>query len=73
MLKTIMNLPNYVQISTYQINMHQFLEMLTTALLQINSGNTNAVTLKSFSAPTSPKEDIHAGNIPKSEYLKNCK
>ena len=64
------DLPNYVQISTYQVNMSQFLELLTSALLQINSGNTNAMALKSFSAPTSPKEDIHAGNIPKSEYLK---
>ncbi len=63
-------LPSYVQISTYQINMPQFLEMLTTALLQIKSGNTNAVTLKSFSAPISPKDNIRAGNIPKSEYLK---
>ena len=63
-------LPSYVQISTYQINMSQFLEMLTSALLQINSGTNNPIVLKSFTAPTSPQDNIAAGNIPKSEYLK---
>ena len=50
--------------------MPQFLEMLTSALLQINSGTNNPIVLKSFTAPTSPQDNIVAGNIPKSEYLK---
>ncbi len=50
--------------------MPQFLEMLTTALLQINSGTNNPIAVKSFTAPTSPQDNIVAGNIPKSEYLK---
>jgi transglutaminase-like putative cysteine protease len=63
-------LPTYVQISTYNVNMNQFLEMLATALQQINSGTNNPITVKSFSAPTSPQDSIVAGNILKSEYLK---
>ncbi len=63
-------LPTSVQISSYQINMSQFLEMLTSALLQINSGTNNPIVVKSFTAPTSPQDNIRTGNIPKSEYLK---
>ena len=44
--------------------------MLTSALLQINSGTNNPIAVKSFTAPTSPQDNIRAGNIPKSEYLK---
>lgn len=69
-IETTKNLPNYVQISTYQINMNQFLEMLASALLQINNGTNNPITVKSFTAPTSPKDNIVSGNLLKSEYLK---
>ena len=50
--------------------MSQFLELLTTALLQINSGNSNLIPLRNFTAPPNPIENIHAGNIPKAEFLK---
>lgn len=63
-------LPNYVQIGSTQVSMPQFLELLTTTLLQINAGNTNPVTLKSFIDPANPQDDIRIGNIYKSEYLK---
>jgi uncharacterized protein YpmS len=69
-VETYHKLPNYVQISTYQVDMSQFLEMLTTALLQVKNGNTSPITLKSFSASTNSKDDIVTGNILKAEYLK---
>jgi hypothetical protein len=50
--------------------MSQFLELLTTALLQINSGNNNTIILRNFTAPVNPKESINTGNIYKTEYLK---
>ena len=59
-------LPNYVLIGSSQMSTPQFLELLTTALLQINKGNNNLIPLREFSAPTSPRENIHAGNIPQS-------
>jgi hypothetical protein len=50
--------------------MSQFLELSTTALLQITSGNNNTIILRNFTAVTSTKDSIRAGNIYKSEYLK---
>ena len=50
--------------------MSQFLELLTTAILQINSGNNNPIPLMNFTAPTSPQDNIISGNIYKAEYLK---
>ncbi len=50
--------------------MSQFLELLTTAILQINSGNNNSIPLRNFTAPTSSQDNIISGNIYKAEYLK---
>ena len=69
-IETYHKLPSTVNINGTNVTMSQFLELSTTALLQINSGNNNPITLKSFSSPTSPIENIHAGNIPKAEFLK---
>jgi transglutaminase-like putative cysteine protease len=69
-IETNHKLPNYVQIGSNQVSMSQFLELLTSALLQINSGQNSTIPLRSFSAPTSPQDSIKAGNIYKTEYLK---
>ena len=50
--------------------MPDFLKLLTTALLQINSGNNNPIPLKSYSDPASPKDSVISGDMLKSEYLK---
>jgi hypothetical protein len=63
-------LPTNLNIGNWDMNMSQFLEILVTATIQINSGNNNPIPLMDFSAPTSPKDNIHAGNIYKAEYLK---
>ena len=69
-IETNKRLPNSVQIGSTQISMPQFLELLTTATIQINNGNTNPIPLRTFSAPANPIESINPGNIPKAEYLK---
>ena len=69
-VETNRTLPSSVLIGSSQVTMHQFLELLTTALLQINSGNSNLIPLRNFSAPASPIDNIYAGNIPKAEFLK---
>ena len=69
-VETNRTLPNYVTIGTTQVQMPDFLKLLTSALLQINSGTNNPIVLKSFTAPTSPKDSLAAGNMLKSEYLK---
>ena len=63
-------LPRYVTINNVNVTMSQFLELLTTATIQINNGNSNSLALKNYSDPISPMENIHAGNIFKAEYLK---
>ena len=56
-VETNYRLPDYVTIGTSQVTMSQFLELLTSALLQINNGNNNAIPLKSFNDATNPKEE----------------
>ncbi|MGZ7209414.1 MAG: hypothetical protein ACXVHV_06030, partial [Methanobacterium sp.] len=63
-------LPENVTINGTTVNMAQFLELMMTATLQINSGNTNPIPLRTFNLPTNPVDDIRAGNIAISEYLK---
>ena len=69
-IETNHQLPSSVLKWIKSVTMHQFLELLTTALLQINSGNSNLIPLRTFSAPASPIDNIYAGNIPKAEFLK---
>ena len=69
-IETNQKLPDNVLIGTTQVSMPQFLELLTTATIQINNGNTNPIPLRTFSAPANPIESINPGNIPKAEYLK---
>ncbi|AXV39238.1 MAG: hypothetical protein CIT02_02330 [Methanobacterium sp. BAmetb5] len=69
-IETTRLLPKTVLIGTTNVTMPQFLELLATTTIQINNGNNNPVTLKNFTAPTKPLENIVAGNIPKTEYLK---
>ena len=63
-------LPNFVTINGINVNMPQFLELLTTALMQINSGNNSNIPLYSFTSPSNPRDNIKSGNILKAEYLK---
>lgn len=64
------NLPSYVDISGTNITISQFLELLTTALLKINQGTNDTLYLSSFIGSNASRDNIHAGNIQKSEYLK---
>jgi hypothetical protein len=50
--------------------MFQFLKLAATATIQINSGSTSLIALKSYSAPVNSIDNIRAGNFQKSEYLK---
>ncbi len=64
------SLPGSVLVGSTQVTMSQFLELLATATIQINNGNSNAIALRNFSAPTNPIENIKSGNILMAEYLK---
>ena len=73
-IETSHKLPNYVQIGSNNVSMSQFLELLTTALLQINRGNSNPNTINECSAaPTSPIENITCRKHSQSGIFENCK
>jgi glutamine amidotransferase-like uncharacterized protein len=62
-------LPNYVNINNQQVTMASFLNLLTTATLQVNSGSTTDIPLKSVNPPNNESGTIKSGNIQKSEFL----
>ena len=62
-------LPNYVTIGTTQVQMPDFLKLLTANLLQINSGKTTSITLKSIISAPKPTESVKSGTINKAGYL----
>lgn len=62
-------LPGYITISTYQVSLPQFLQLLTDNLININSGLVTSVTMKNVNNPSNPVETISSGNIYKSEYI----
>ncbi len=69
-VETNLEFPNYVTISGNEVKMGPFLEMLMTALVQINTSSNNLIPLKNYSNPSNPIDNIRSGNIGATEYLK---
>ncbi len=68
-VQTNNRLPNYVTISNVEITMPQFLQLMTTNLLNINKGLTTPITLTTVQSPSDPPETVKNGDILKSNYL----
>ena len=68
-VETNNKLPNYVTIGSSQVTMPQFLQLLVTGLLQINSGTSTSMTLTSVNAPTNSSGSYMYVNIYKTDYL----
>jgi transglutaminase-like putative cysteine protease len=68
-VETNHKLPNYVTIGTTQVEMPEFLKLLTAGLLQINNGTTTSITLKDINSAAKPSESVKSGNITKAGYL----
>ena len=68
-IETNHKLPNYVTNGTTQVEMPEFLKLLTTGLLQINNGTTTSITLKDINSAAKPSESVKSGNITKAGYL----
>ncbi|WP_292759415.1 transglutaminase domain-containing protein, partial [Methanobacterium sp.] len=62
-------LPNYVTLGSTQVNMAQFLHLLTTATVNLNNKNTAPVYLNSETLPSSSYEQMTSGNIYLNEYV----
>lgn len=68
-IETSKRLPEYVTIGSSQVQMSDFLKLLTTALLQINSGKSTSITLETVNHAANPTENIKSGTITKAGYL----
>ncbi len=62
-------LPNFVTIGTTQVKMSDFLKLMTTSVLQLNSGKTTPIVLQNVFAPTNSTGSFTSGNINKAGYL----
>ncbi len=63
-------LPNYVTISNTEITMPQFLQLITTNLLNINKGLNTPLNLPTAKTPSNYTETVKTGEILETEYLK---
>ena len=68
-IETNHKLPNYVTIGTTQVQMPEFLKLLTADLLQLNNGTTTSITLKDINGAVKPSESVKSGNLTKANYL----
>jgi glutamine amidotransferase-like uncharacterized protein len=62
-------LPASVTVGSKVVTTSQYLYLLTSSLLRINSGITTPVTIKSVSSPGANTATIKSGNIAKTEYI----
>jgi len=62
-------LPNNVTINGITVSMPSFLELLTTAVLNINGGINTAINSISFGNAPNPRDTMTSGTMSKSEYL----
>lgn len=69
-VETNKRLPNYVTISNNQITMPEYMSLLSTGVVNLNSKKTISITVKSINAPTSPSQNLKTGTLTKSEYVK---
>ncbi|MGB9979093.1 pseudomurein-binding repeat-containing protein, partial [Methanobacterium sp.] len=68
-IETNHKLPNYVTIGSTQVQMPEFLKLLTSGLLQLNNGTTTSITLKDINGAAKPTESVKSGNLTKTSYL----
>jgi glutamine amidotransferase-like uncharacterized protein len=69
-IETNKKMPSSITISGTTVTMAQFLKLLTSDLINVNSGSKSSIALTSVAAPGSTTNTVRAGNIQKSEYLK---
>jgi glutamine amidotransferase-like uncharacterized protein len=62
-------MPVYITVGGKLFNQAQFLHLLTSDIIKVNSGSTSAVTIKSVSVPGTATDTVKTGNILKTEYL----
>ncbi|MBC7118910.1 MAG: hypothetical protein H5T36_00500 [Methanobacteriaceae archaeon] len=67
--ETNKRLPNYVTIRNTQVTMPQFLNLLTTDLIQTNQGSKTSIPFKNVGEPSKPTGTTKGGTLTKTEYI----
>lgn len=62
-------LPSNTQVGGNQVDMPQYLELSTAAVLNINAGSQATIPIQSYSPAPSPSESITSRDFSKAEYL----
>jgi hypothetical protein len=62
-------LPEYITVNGVVINQSQFIYLITTATIHINTGDTSPITLITARVPTTSTEKVSGGSILVDEYL----
>lgn len=62
-------LPNYVTIGSSQVQMPEFLKLLSAGLIQLNNGVTTPILFKDINGASQPTETVKSGSITKAGYL----
>lgn len=68
-INTNHTLPSNTNVGGNQVDMPQYLELSTTAVLNINAGSSASIPIGSYSPAPSPSETINSRNFSKTEYL----
>ncbi|MCE7698661.1 MAG: Ig-like domain-containing protein [Methanobacterium paludis] len=68
-VETNHQLPDYVTVSGKQVTMPQFLQLLTTTMLNRESNLNTSIVLGSIGNATNSIEDITSGDVQYSEYI----
>ncbi len=63
-------LPNYVTISSVQMSVPQFLKLMTTNTINLNSKTSKSVTLQTVNNPSTGTGTFKSGNLNKATYVK---
>lgn len=71
--ETNKTLPTNVNINGNQISMPQFLYLLASGTVELNSGITTPITIKSVNPASAPAGTYKSGSIKKSEYVQLAK
>ncbi len=62
-------LPVYVTVGSKLVTTSQYLNLLTKDLLEVNSGLSTPITIKSVASSSTSSATIKSGNITKTEYI----
>nr|WP_319374141.1 hypothetical protein [uncultured Methanobacterium sp.] len=63
------SLPESAEVAGVVVNISQFLYLLTSSVMQVNSGLNQSIVFEDFSMPSASYEQMNSGSMLKAEYV----